>query len=568
MNNINERVRNSNPPALPRPVAMTSSITLYLGRGMSLTALLAMFLQVAILGGSLNFFCGLFCFVGTVLFHGFILRSDVVTRHPVSCFTLFGAVVTMLWGPLIFTTLEWKPIIYELKLPVQTFGYSLALCAALIAAHVLYRKLGFGRFAEGVVSNLWGRHGFFNRPSALMLWIMGFVGLAAFFYLNVIKQEDMYTIGVQGSVAKFISGLAPFAYAPLVLLALPFLSPRDQLVNRFHVVCCILYIGLLLLMAILSNVRGLFAAPMLSVLLAFVLLGFVGKLRLKKFHAVVFVLSVPVAVFALAQLSDLALAMRAARANRGSVGAVVIMRDTMATFSDKKYLSSYRDELSAGLEYRQYNEFYVSSPFLSRFVITKFIDNTLSYIPEYTPGDIAELRSFTKQRIWASLPSPLLTLLRIPVSKEFATSISMGDYMYYLANGGILGGFKTGSLIGNGVAVFGYWVFGVIFIFAIPVFCLFDSFARVTQAFGLAPRGVQHQVGNIDRKRIVPGQIPTELLAVSPLVFIFIYDYFIYWTAEGMSTLIVGIIRGFVQKAVFYYVFCKIGEFFLGRNNR
>jgi hypothetical protein len=346
-----------------------------------------------------------------------------------------------------------------------------------------------------------------------------------------------------------------------VLLALPFLQPQQTKASKLTIIGCCLYLGLLLITAVLSNVRGFFAAPMLSVLLAFVLLGFVGKLRLRPSHATIFVLCIPIGLLFLAQLSDLALAMRAARSNRGTVDAGAIMHDTMTLFADKKYLTSYREELSTGMEYLQYNEFYVSSPFLSRFVITKFIDNTLAYIPKYTPQDVEELAWFTKQRIWASLPSPVINALGIQVSKEFVTSMSTGDYMYYLATGGALGGFKTGSLIGNGVAIMGGGVLVLLFAFAIPMYCFFDSFARVTYVFGPA-QTVQPPRGGGGLSNVRAALPVVGVLAVSPVVVIFIYDYFTYWTYEGMSTLIVSIVRGFMQKAFFYYIFYQVGGFF------
>ena len=43
-----------------------------------------------------------------------------------------------------------------------------------------------------------------------------------------------------------------------------------------------------------------------------------------------------------------------------------------------------------------------------------------------------------------------------------------------------------------------------------------------------------------------------------------IYDFFNFWTVESLSGIALVLVRGFLQKVFFYWVFVRLGKVFFG----
>jgi hypothetical protein len=531
------------------PVGAPSGAVSLINRSMLFLAVAAGFAQIIIGTDTTNLLCVLMAVVGVVFGQVVVLREEVVRTYPVSSLSYFGAMVTMLWSPLVFTTVELKPVIFQLQVPLKTFGWSLVVCFVLGMAHYAYRVSGAGRFSTEGVSKIWRPLGVFDRPSDLTFWLMAAVGLPITIYFNVFKQQDAYTVGIQGAGSKLALGFFPFAYAPLVLLALPSLQTQRVALRMGTVIAGALYLLGMLAIAVYSNVRMLFAGPMLSVMLAFLLIAFLGRLRIGSNQRALLLCCVPVGLFALAQLSDLALAMRAARTQRGMIDATVLMQDTVRYFMDKKYLSEYREELKSGDENLYWSEYYVSSPFLSRFILTKFIDNSLNIRDSLDSTAMGELRDISNQRIWSTLPDPVVRAVNPSVNKLYVTSFSMGDFMFGAYTGSYIPSFKTGSMVGHGLIYLSYLFPVLLFVLAFGVYIFFDSLTQPTKLAATGPPQAGMQGSGLPQ---------SGLLIVSPLVFIFIYDFFYFWGNESFSGFIVTLIRGFLQKVIFYVLLLNI----------
>ena len=545
-----------------RQSTASHSIVGTLSTVMLILAVLATTLQVAILPIGVNIICAVMALAGTVALAFGLLRPAVVMEYPVSSFSIWGLYVVGLWAPLVFTTLEWNPITYELQVPVQTFGWSLATCLTLTAAHAFYRSSGLGHFSTRRLSSFWARHSLFDRPHDLVFWSMGLIGFVCQLYLSVFHQQDFQSESVQGIGGRIINGIAAFTYTPFVLVSLPYLQPGRIRNSYITWLCCSLYMISLLGLAILSNARGFFAVPLLTIGLAFLLVGFIGKLRLNGNAKVLVALTIPVGLLVLSQLADLATAMRIARVNRGNISAVEMMKDTLEIFGDKHYIAKYSEDLSSARD-SVWEENYVSSVFLSRFVMVKFLDITLAVIPSIEADGIDQLRIMTIDKTVALLPSFVYNKMDMSNPKDYVNSFSMGDYIYYLGAGDYqgIGSFKVGSMISNGVAIIGYGFIPLLFVMALPIFVLFDSLSRVGTAFAV-PRLEQ---ASMTPSLMSAGQSGPLLLAISPIALIFIQQYFGYWAQESLGGLVVNLVRGIFQQIVFYWIFVKIGKLIFGR---
>ena len=69
------------------------------------------------------------------------LRANMLETHLLSSFMLIGFTSTQFYLPLLFTTTENKPLIYNLELPEEVFLHSSLCLLVLVTAHATYRFL-------------------------------------------------------------------------------------------------------------------------------------------------------------------------------------------------------------------------------------------------------------------------------------------------------------------------------------------------------------------------------------------------------------------------------------------
>ena len=69
------------------------------------------------------------------------LRPDRLNTYPLSSFLMIGFTATQFYFPLLFTTLEGKPVVFNLELPYQVFTHSSLLLLVLMLGHAFYRGI-------------------------------------------------------------------------------------------------------------------------------------------------------------------------------------------------------------------------------------------------------------------------------------------------------------------------------------------------------------------------------------------------------------------------------------------
>ncbi len=143
-----------------------------------------------------------------------LLRQNALETHLISTFMLIGFVSTQFFFPLMFTTMENKPLIYNLELPEQVFLHSTLCLVVLLLAHLFYKFLM--RSSPDRQISLLAKAGFFDPPSHLQLWLMGMMGMAASFYVHFANPDVGQ--GATGDPAdKFLQALASFMYCPFFI---------------------------------------------------------------------------------------------------------------------------------------------------------------------------------------------------------------------------------------------------------------------------------------------------------------------------------------------------------------
>jgi len=191
-------------------------------------------------------------------------------------------------------------------------------------------------------------------------------------------------------------------------------------------------------------------------------------------------------IFGLNFLSDISLAMLVNRNIRGEISRSELFDKTVETLQNDDLMNVMRNTSVEGRnELTAYNygwdESYLNNFMLNRYGNMRVVDRTIYYGNVIGHGNEKMQESFFNKMI-AVYPLPLLSILGIEVNKDDLT-YSPGDMLYYAVTGSsiALGGFRVTSLIGDGLATFGFWCFPIMYVLFFCAFKLMDSFIYYTK---------------------------------------------------------------------------------------
>jgi hypothetical protein len=139
----------------------------------------------------------------------------------------------------------------------------------------------------------------------------------------------------------------------------------------------------------------------------------------------------------------------------------------------EKQATAFNYDAAVGL----FDEKYLSSPTLARFVETKFIDNSFYFGHSLPDSAQDELIDTTTDQLVSILPEPIIKWLKIDVDK-YASFFSAGDTLLFLSTGIPRGGFTSGNALAQGISVFGYYFYPIFFILCIVFIAAYESLGR------------------------------------------------------------------------------------------
>lgn len=457
-----------------------------------------------------------------------IFRASVIRVAPLPVFVILGFNVATLSGALVFQSLYLTPIVFNLQVPIFTF----AACAffqisLLIALGIfLYSSTCRGiskKVNEGLLKPL----GIMAAPSQGQLWLIGLTGCLAIYWVTTKSNEGGVEFGDVGG--KFLIGIRYLAYAPFLIPVLN--NAFAQVKNSYNTKIntgwlLILYFLGLVILGILRNSRGTFAMGIANLGIAALLLYLLGQLTISKQILHRFLVVIALTVFVSPVLSDLAITMVVVRGERSSITNWELLSRTVETFQDKQALKNYRSITSIVVD-GQYTEKYIDNVFLSRFVQTKFFDNTLSYDEVISGKHAGALWGNALDRILSLLPTPVLKLFAIDLDKS-DLAFSTGDFLYALQTGeNSLGGYRTGSPLGHGLGLMG----PTLFVAVIPLFILnFMALNSLT----LMNKGI---------------------VSLSPLILLQVFSYMFLFAKDSLLDGVTMLLRGLPQQI---FIYCLI----------
>ena len=368
--------------------------------------------------------------------------------------------------PLVLLLFQGDPFTRNLEVPVTTFSHLLICQVVLLLVHAGYRNLGVWRqIQDGFRLKVLRPLGFLERPGWTELLAMGVVGLAAMIITSIPGE-----VGAAPIWFKVVQGMIPLSFAPF-LAVVPAIGLNDHKrgFSRFWPVT--LYSLPVLCIGLAFNSRSFVFIGITLVGTTLVLLLICGKIRLRLKPALIVG---AIGVLLISTIgSDIAVAVRVARVDRDNISALKVAENTLKLLTtDRKTLADLNDLMQQGEDSAE--SWYVTSPVFSRLVVTHFQDRAMACGVNLGNGQKEWLRQAEIERIWETLPNPLLRLLDVGIDKYQSTSGggSMGALMLYLGGGssdartqvvfigpsGNLEGDKyaVGGFIGDGYAAYGW----------------------------------------------------------------------------------------------------------------
>jgi hypothetical protein len=411
----------------------------------------------------------------------YALRSSVLEVMPISCLALIGCGMSNFFLPLVITTVESKPLTFELQRPDLTFGFNLLAFATLIACHGVYSSSLFLQSAREAISlRLLSPLGIFILPTPFQLMAIGGVGLGSMLAVSLVfgaRPEENFG----DAFLKTLEALSPLAYAPYLIVLYPIMGGRVAMSLKNVAFPIALFSFGLLVAGSASNSRTAVFLGFASIALGLILGAWTGSYPPRMFRPRNLLIACVALLLAFPVAERLASAMVVVRAENFEGRPLQALTSTFSAFISADSLSAFRnlqEQSTISAKWHGGDEYYLDNLFFARLGNMKFADNTLSIVADLDRAARWDIADREVALALSILPQPLLTAFGSDIDKQ-STRGSMGSFIYSLALGRpeVAGYFATGSYLTSAWACFG-WAFPfVIAIIALILFPCLDSFS-------------------------------------------------------------------------------------------
>lgn len=417
--------------------------------------------------------CGcIMSFIVYSIFCSLFLKRWIIVEHPFSFFCYMSMFLAR-YIPLPATLIEGHPITLGFEVPYQTFFHETLMFIVSSAAFYLSIRLTNKR--NNIIQESLCKLNFF-RTNEYTLWIMGGIGL-----LMRIQQLSVAGNVEYGDIGnKFFAGLTYLQYAPIIML---FPSLTGLIYNKRRNIFVWIYIVSIFIISFASNSRQEMIYPAFTIILL-LFISCLLKKRFQLFHVLTplkFILLCLILVLGIHLFSYVSLAMLANRDIRDNVTRDELFLSTIETLQDEQQMEQLKEisiKKNTITPYREgWTEIYLDNFMLNRYGNLRVSDETLYYAGKIGYGN-KDFRTIFFAKVATIFPTPLLNWLGIAIDKS-KMEYSSGDMLYLLGSKTkrfALGGYRVTSLVADGLAIFGYYCYPIIFILLFLSFKLMDNF--------------------------------------------------------------------------------------------
>lgn len=414
--------------------------------------------------------------VSWLIFRKFFFKKRIIIEHPFS-FLAFLSLFIPCFAPLPATLLEFKPVTYGFQNAFETFFYQTLLF--LVVALAFYIVVNKKTKRNNNVQRFLFQNNFFDTTPTI-LWVLGFIGFLARLQNIVVANEVKF--GDVGS--KFLDGFLYLQVAPLIMF-FPIISRIPYNKKRSYLL--LFYTIFLIIFSLATNSRQQMIYPIFTILLLFLLYVLKENISIfSLFSPTKIAVTLFFVFYGLGFLSDISLAMIENRFLRKDITRTELFEKTLSTLQDEEEMEKLRnssiEEQKSIVSYTtSWDETYLNNFMINRYANVRTVDQTIYYANKIGFSNTKMQESFLDKTL-AIYPLPLITALGINLDKN-NLAFSPGDMLYFIGTGNsnALGGFRVSSLVGDGLATFGYWCFPIIFFLLFFSFKLMDNFVFFTK---------------------------------------------------------------------------------------
>ncbi len=469
-------------------------------------------------------------FVISILLFGWYISYNHIYNdynlkyYPLSTFVLIGYTFFFVIMPIPATLLEFKPVIFNLKNPIETFIHITLMLLVLVMTHFCYKRIS-GR--KNIIRLFLKKTVFYTDISSKEIWILSVFALGVI-VINILIYGRFEENDNKPILLQISSYFRMFVGLPIL-----FLYPSYKLIknsNKTKHYLIILFIAIILfVVGISSNFRTEALSFIVLIATSFLFAYLTNQIKIKIKAKYMFLLILSVWFFS-GPFLDISLSMVIVRGERVGINGIELFEKTIDTYNDKNKLRVYKKALNYDKSLigdNDWDETYLDNDILARFCSVKTIDETIYYAKQIGYANPDMQLEYGRQ-ILAIFPPAITNVFGITSDERSEISrYSMTDFLYAKAmnDPSGMGSAKIGSFPGIGLSIFGYgYLIMIIPIFYI-LFVFFDSTLLVKS-----------------------GQFKLSIWAFLNLFLIF------YITSAGhnFQTDVKYIIRGFLESIFFY----------------
>lgn len=409
--------------------------------------------------------------IGALLFSlsWYILSISVfqyknIIKHTVPFFILFSYAICFFFLPLVCTILEFKPLTYNFKNPLETLVHQFIFLMTLTLSFIVMTKLGKNKIRLFLLKNTF----FFTPLTEKKVWFLGLIGLLSYTFSIFAPETSL--------MGKVTDGLRYFAVAPtLLLFPSLYTGNQNKRPDKKTIKLVLVYALIYIFLGMARNSRLAMLFLFIDTTLIFFVYLLINNVPIKSLIKTKNLIGILLGLYILSgPLSDIGIAMIKVRSARNETDPITLLKNTWNFYQDPdfnnyKKIFYFKDN---NINNDAWSEDYIDQVFLNRLCNLRVSDATLYYANLLGYNNQNMRKSFSDQLI-ANLPGGLISS-----SFKKSTQYSAGDKLYALAtdNPNAIGGYRVAGYTGLGLATFGYSFYIISFIFYIVSFYLLDAF--------------------------------------------------------------------------------------------
>lgn len=434
--------------------------------------IIAILLEAALFFSFENLVGSIIMLYGWILLCVFVFRNYVIKHHPVIFMVSFGLGLFYFYFPLIGTLFVYRPLTYRFFQPLVTFTHQFIYITVYIISFLMYTK---SNVRPKLLRKLLFNFKFYNPPTDIQLWLMGFFGVAVFLYTKIslgISQLESENVS---PLMRFLLPMVKFIYAPILLLFKELYSSRfnhqDKPSKKI-----VVYIVFIVIISLFGNGRQFMISSIILVLVLYLFNGLVKNLSLKKMFPVKNIFLLGFIIFMIiGPFTKMTYAMLEVRGIRGDISAIELFGKTIDAYNTVE-LDELEDSSFNNRSYKYWDEEYTGNIYFDRLCNLKIADMTL-YFVEKANMVSSETNEKLLSYFLAQIPSPLLKFLNLNFNKlsEDAT-YGVGSTVVKRAGGNDGGGKLVSGHTGTAIWLFGNWYPLFLIVIFFVIFFLLDSF--------------------------------------------------------------------------------------------